>query len=247
MDNPEWKEYLKQFNLPAIYFNGISSNTNKYCVIVEPRKHELLIPVIKNFMFILQNKGWGLIVCHGTDNEEFIKSGLDGWNNVKFINLNISNFTLKEYNIFMTSPVLWNILKHNGCEYALMFQPDVLLFKDNIDDYINYDYIGAPLTIFSNIIPLAFNGGFSLRNINTMIFITNRFIYNQNVNEDIHFSYLINHVNKFNIPTVDIAKTFSVETIFYNDPVGLHKPHDIFPDKSDLLKLLSKKFTIPSL
>ena len=46
----------------------------------------------------------------------------------------------------------------------------------------------------------------------------------------------------FHLPSYDIAKTFSIETIYYNDPVGLHKPHsNIFQDYKNYTELLSKK------
>ena len=56
MNSTEWSNYLKQFDLPYQYFQNITSNTNKFCVIVEPRKHKFLIPVIKNVMYLLQKK-----------------------------------------------------------------------------------------------------------------------------------------------------------------------------------------------
>ena len=44
--------YLQQFDLPASQFQNILKDTNKFCVIVEPRKHSLLGLVIKNFMYL---------------------------------------------------------------------------------------------------------------------------------------------------------------------------------------------------
>ena len=44
--------------------------------------------------------------------------------------------------------------------------------------------------------------------------------------EDVH---LTNCLNDDELPTVDIAKQFSVEWVFYHDPVGLHKVWSIFP------------------
>ena len=63
-----------QFDLSFNYFQNIPSNTDKYCVIIEPREHSMLIKVIKNFMYLLQNKGWGLIIIHGSDNKKFLKN-----------------------------------------------------------------------------------------------------------------------------------------------------------------------------
>ena len=60
---PYWSDYLKQFDIDNKYFN-ITTNTNKFCVIIEPRIEPNLLLVIKNFMFLLQNKNWGLIIFH---------------------------------------------------------------------------------------------------------------------------------------------------------------------------------------
>ena len=44
----DWLDYLNQFDLSFNYFQNIPSVTEKYCVIIEPREHPLLIKVIKN-------------------------------------------------------------------------------------------------------------------------------------------------------------------------------------------------------
>ncbi len=49
----EWVDYLNQFDLSYNYFQNIPSVTEKYCVIIEPRQHPLLIKVIKNFIYLL--------------------------------------------------------------------------------------------------------------------------------------------------------------------------------------------------
>ena len=46
----------------------------------------------------------------------------------------------------------------------------------------------------------------------------------------------------FQLPSNDIAKTFSIETIYYNDPIGLHKPHsNIFENYKQYTDLLTIK------
>lgn len=239
---PYWSDYLSQFDLPSSYFQNIPDKTNKYCVIVEPRKMEILIKVIKNFMYLLQNKGWGLIVVHGTDNEEFVKSGLSGWKNVNYIKLNVSNLTPQMIEQLVTgSTFFWDTLLRIGCEKSLCFQWDTLLLKDNIDDFINYDYVGAPwpTNLFGQSINVG-NGGLSLRDTSTMIEIVNscQKIY---ANEDVYFGYSCVKLNK-KVPTIDEAMKFSVETIYYNDPCGMHKPHiSRFPSYQHYVDLLSKK------
>ena len=234
---PQWSEYLKQFDIPSSHFQNIPAMTHKYCVIVEPRKMDIFPLVVKNFMYLLQNKGWGLIIFHGTRNGEFIKSHLENIPNIVFENLGLENLTIQQYNHLLVHPPFWNFLVAQGCKHALIFQTDTLLLKDNIDDFLEYDYIGAPwkqewvrgLTVG--------NGGLSLRNVDVMLRIIHTMGYNRvydlykrnggilntgGFNEDIFFSYASSFITK--IPTVEIARQFSVETIFYDDPCGLHKP-----------------------
>lgn len=253
---PYWSNYLKQFDISSSHFQHIPFTTHKYCVIIEPRKLDILPLVIKNFMYLLQKKGWGLIIFHGNQNESFLKSHLKNIPNIIYSNLNQDNLTIEQYNHLLVNPQFWDFLLKQGCNHALIFQTDTLLFKDNIDDFIEYDYIGAPWKYpFIHGLEIG-NGGLSLRNVAKMLEILNKFNYNhilnlykQNngqlnrgvLNEDIFFSYAC-LIEKMNIPNIDIAKKFSVETIYYHDPCGIHKPIlEYFPDKFDFINLLSKR------
>lgn len=238
---PYWSDYLRKFDYDDSYFQNIPYFTDKYCVIVEPREHKHLVPVIKNFMFLLQNKGWGLIIFHGADNEHFIQSALKDWKNVHYVNINVSNLTLYRYNYLLLSSNFWELLINIfECKHALIFQTDTLLLKDTVDDFLEYDYVGAPW--YKEWIEgvRVGNGGLSLRNTEKMLTICNNLRKSPvaNMNEDIYFSYMCKELN-FKVPTLEDAKKFSVETIYYPDPIGIHKPHlDKFPDKDALRRML---------
>ena len=68
------------------------------------------------------------------------------------------------------------------------------------------------------------NGGLSLRQTYKMWYITTNCKNIDDWYEDIYFSFWSYRLG-YKIPKKDVAKTFSVETIFYHDPMGLHKPH----------------------
>ena len=138
----------------------------------------------------------------------------------------------------------WNIF---SSDKILIYQEDTIIFKNNIHDYIDYDYIGAPWNItnfennINNIHPAVGNGGFSLRNRKLMIEILlkkndyyNFFINDINLNyhcnnkfdnipEDYFFSKILLILNKYNIPSGKIASEFSTENIFNNESLGGHK------------------------
>ena len=191
-DNPNWTDYLNHFSeLGADAFpfpmsgsnNGL--NSGKFCVIVEPRQHPNLIPVIKNFMHLLQ---WGLIVYHGPDNERFVRDGLkDAFppHKVHYVRMAQPNLTKQEYSAMLCNPLFWQCLLDGfKCEHALIFQCDTLLLKP-IDAFLKYDYVGAPWPdggIFATLPPnnrrvrlTVGNGGLSLRNVRTMLAIARKY------------------------------------------------------------------------
>jgi hypothetical protein len=250
MDTPEWISYVNQFNLTSEHFQEIPKDTNKFCVIIEPRSHHMLIPVIKNFMYLLQKKGWGLILFHGTENEQFIRDELNGWPNIRYIKMSVANLTSLEYSNILCSIDFWQLLLKLGCQHSLIFQVDTVLLKDTIDEFLQYDYVGAPWVVKWFGMDIG-NGGLSLRNVKKMYDITNKFprlastiIGNRYLeNEDIYFSYYLTYVEGSKLPTVEVAKTFSVETIYHDDTCGMHQPHiNRFPNRDAFVRLLSKRY-----
>jgi hypothetical protein len=247
--NPFWSNYLNQFNnIPNHFFTNITKDTNKFCVIVEPREHILLEKVIRNFMFLLTKKNWGLIIFHGNKNKGFVNNIIKGWSNVITHNLNVQNLEISSYNKLLKSIEFWTILKNYNCEHSLIFQTDTLLLKDNLDDFLEYDYIGAPwnpslsLTKRKNV--YVGNGGLSLRKVSKMIeyIQSNNSKILSNQNEDIFFS--LNYNKILNIAPIVIAKKFSAETLIDKEgmPLGLHKPYLQYFPKGKLEKLLEKRW-----
>ena len=110
---PYWNLYLNIYNANKLE-NIKKNDTKKFCVIIEPRKHFQLVPVIKNFMSLL--KSWGLIIYHGTENEEFVKENCRDYNNIYFENLNVSNLTIFDYsNLLSDSNFYLNIKEKYNC------------------------------------------------------------------------------------------------------------------------------------
>jgi hypothetical protein len=252
---PEWSDYVNQFNLSPEAFQSIPETTSKYCVIVEPRCSDLLPAVIKNFMYLLQHKGWGLLVFHGIENEEFVKTALTGWSGVHYIQTGVSNFNSQTYSAYLSGPAFWEVCSSFGCQYALIFQCDTVLLKDNVDDFIGFDYVGAPWGAgwtgvrghggawFDLGLMHVGNGGLSLRNVPAMLEITKKYPFAElAINEDMYFSH--HCLSKgYKVPSLDVAKTFAVETLYYSDPCGMHQPHvKNFPNRESYSQLLSKRF-----
>lgn len=146
---------------------------------------------------------------------------LPGWDLRKIDNIKISNG--HDYNRILTNPSFWSVLPYDK---VLIFQHDSLLLREGIDEFLEYDFIGAPIDPVRNFPFPAMNGGLSLRTPKAMIecldkkhISTTRYA---NHNEDIYFSYICNGLG-FNIPDFETARMFSVETIYGLGSLGLHQ------------------------
>ena len=154
--------------------------------------------------------------------------------NCYFIATNKINST-QDYNFFLTNPDFWQFFMDFKFERVLIFQHDSYLLKDNMDDYLPYDYVGAPW----NWQEYGGNGGLSLRNPVTMHSICVKNKYNQSEsNEDIYFSKYM-HRNHFStLAPRDVCRKFSAETIFEMGTTGYHaierwlKPEEVEQIKS---------------
>jgi len=187
-------------------------------VIVEPRKHKYLIPVVKNFIKNLPNET-KIQIFHGTNNIDFIMNGLGKYINkgkIILTNLYKENLTIEEYNNLLTSKTFWNQI---NSENVLIFQTDTCLCSKNktkIYDILKYDYVGAPW-LSTNMPKLGGNGGLSFRKKSKMLEVCDK--YNRGtIYEDVFFSS-----KDLFYPDKKIAQNIFVETIFSKDPLGVHK------------------------
>jgi len=215
-------DYLSKFESKiGDYDISLPEETKHYAVIVEPRIDENIFKRIKNHLFFLNNPSsrikWGLQIFHGKNNEEYIKYITKDIENIVYNNTNVENFTKVSYNNFIKDYNFWNLVKG---EKVLMFQTDSLLLRYGIDDFLSYDYIGAPWTKPKEGSFIG-NGGLSLRTKKVMLDISKTHITNQPQWEDIFF---VKYLKKYNLPNIETAMKFSVEDVFYPTPLGLHNP-----------------------
>jgi len=195
--------------------------TTYSAIILEPRKHPAFEMVLLNF---LENLGsdWTIIILHGLKNMYYLldlinTKFLDYIDRIKLVKLKIIDLTIKDYNKILCST---DFYKHIPTEIFLIFQLDTLicpLYKDLIYNFLNYDYVGAPW-INKNKVG---NGGLSLRKKSAMLKIINENPLNikGDIQEDYFFSDLC-----YNKPTVELAKEFSIETMYTTKSFGIHKP-----------------------
>jgi hypothetical protein len=188
----------------------------KGAVIVETRQVKDLGLIVKNHLHFLPND-YGLTVFHSNLNRDFVYKELKDISGVNWINIGNNHLSETTYNYLLTSDYFWKMLCY---EKTLIFQTDSLMLRNGIDLFERYDYIGA---VWKHIGKQVGNGGFSLRTNSIMKEICKAEKYNHiaHGNEDIYFS---NRIEKYKgkKASADVAQMFSVETMYYDRPIGVH-------------------------
>lgn len=173
--------------------------------------------VIRNTIHKLGDKWSHTIIC-GNINYEFVNNLCKEINtNIKIIKLNYDNLTQREYSNLLCTSKFWELL--NG-EKILLYQEDTCIFKQNIEDFIKWDFIVAPLNNQKNITDINLgNCGLSLRTRKIMLYIINN---------------LKLEISKVNLHTLnsmestclvsdwETAFNFSSDKVFNQDSFGGH-------------------------
>ncbi len=217
-----WNEGLKKIKKEFLdYIPSTFKDTDYTAVIIEPRNHKDLEIICKNVMYYL-NEGdsdvkWGLKIYHGNKNKEFVENFTKNWNNVQLENLKIDDLSGILYNDMLKTTKFW---KSIPTENVLIFQTDTILRRFGIDEFTSYNYVGAPWIKYREG-KIVGNGGLSFRKKSRMLEITNEFTDDEITMEDIFFC---KYLKDEDIAPYDVAKKFSVEDVYYENPLGLHQP-----------------------
>jgi len=181
-------------------------------VIVEPREHKALELVLKNFTDNLDKNIWLFVIYCSEKNKNYVLNIKNKLNiDIVIIPLFNNNITISQYSKLLVTKEFYEVIPTN---HLLIFQTDsIILNKDIIYDFMKYDYVGAPWPDKNN-----GNGGLSLRKRTKMIDIINKKVYN-NEAEDLYFCINTDCYK----PDFENAKRFSVESVYCDNPFGIHK------------------------
>jgi hypothetical protein len=151
--------------------------------------------------------------------------------------LDVSKFHIDIYNDILKNINFWNNLQ---AEKVLIIQDDGIILREGCEDFLDYDYIGAPWIdgagneyLKSNVNrEMVGNGGLSIRNVNIMKQIVTTFekeknlLFFQNINrlpEDAYFCMCLSKMNNIKMPLLEIASRFASEQIINMKTLGIHK------------------------
>jgi hypothetical protein len=203
------KEYRERNNYKDIMeYNPI--NSNFLAIIIETRKLEHLdwvTDTVKHFInwpirFFCSHESYN---CISDVEKSIIPKSID-------------------YSNILKDKEFWKDIEY---EHILVFQHDSFVLRKGIEEFLQYDYIGAPwywaygdyrdkrykdLKDFKK----GGNGGFSLRKKSAMMKLIEQNPRDYEY-EDMFFSNALSEDIE-----LDIKKRFAVESIFYDDPLGVH-------------------------
>lgn len=224
--------YIRNIELPFV-----CKNSNKEAVIVEYRKFPHVEFIIRNIIHKLGESWSHTLVC-GNFNYDFMKKICEGISkNINVIQTNYENLTPSEYSRLLSSLSFWDLLQG---EKILIYQEDSCIFKTNIDDFMQYDYIGAPWPKRHNDNKNQVgNGGFSFRTRQCMKDIIEKIsIFDTEYNttmmeyikriksyvppEDVYFSKNMLDYEIGVVADWDTASRFSTESVYNPESLGGH-------------------------
>jgi len=225
--------FMKNIILPKIKKESLYE-----AVFIEFRNFPHIEFNIRNAILKLGTKWSHTIICGNTNYSmvEQICNNISPY--IKIIKLNVDNMTQSDYSLFLMQKDFWNMLKG---EKIFIHQEDSLIFKNNIDDFIDYDYIGAPFPKSADDTPNSVgNGGLSIRTKTIMLdiiskfpfdkceFNTNTLMYMNNVKlkyppEDVYFSKCMQENCIGLVADWETAFQFSTESVYNPNSFGGHK------------------------
>jgi len=214
-----FRDQLKQLlpNYRKINVKDFSCNSEFETVFIEFRILEHIEFQIRNIIYKLDSKWSHTIVC-GNINFIFIKNMCKSISNkIKIIKLDYNNLTREEYSDLLKKKEFWNLF---NSQKIFIHQEDSIVFKDNIDEFLYFDYVGAPWIDFK-----VGNGGCSLRTREVMLKCID--ISNNEFNNDLEDKFFCNSIEKYKlglIPTFEKALEFGEEYVnSYNIPFCGHQ------------------------
>jgi len=231
---------IRKPSLPDIQLNS------KYeTCLIEFRIFPHLEFIIRNAIIKL-GPTWSHTVICGTSNYDYMRKMCNDIHpNIKVIQLPYDNLEPRSgYSDLLTSMNFWNLFVG---EKILIHQEDSCIFETNIEEFLQYDYIGAPWDYFlnsswlknSNIIIPVGNGGFSLRTKQIMIDVINKAsTRGKYESEDVYFSKNMQIFNIGKLPNPEIAFEFSTEQLVNKNSFG---GHDFSKYECDWISRCNKK------
>ena len=196
-------------------------------VIVDFRIADHIVAVVHNVNHHIPST-WPIQIFHGKENFGFIMNSTLApiiKTGKIFLTLMDDVYDRARTDSLLTDSKFW--LRVRG-EKILFFQIDSAMCSNSahkITDFLQYDYIGAPWDLSFFTFDRKYrvgNGGFSFRSRSKLLALLALIPYDNKFPEDVWYAQNLHRVNG-SIPTIEVAKTFAVESMYYDRPLGVHR------------------------
>jgi hypothetical protein len=143
-----------------------SPEKTKTAVIVEPRPHPMLRPVVDNILHALGPE-WNLHIFTSIKNKEWLTKTLDP-HEYMVNTFNMENITREQYSSLLRTAGFWKLIH---TESILIFQTDCIAFRPWDTAFEAYDYVGANYYQPLHTVPVlgGIQGGLSFRKKSFML------------------------------------------------------------------------------
>jgi hypothetical protein len=193
-------------------------------VFIEFRELDHIEFIIRNAIMQL-GSNWSYTVVCGNENYNFMITLCNNiCKNIKIIKTTFNSMSRDKYSDYLKTTAFWHLLVG---EKVLIYQEDSFIFNNNIEEFLDYDYIGAPW--IDRVLPICVgNGGLSLRTKKIMIHVIEKInkdnIHLQEIiSEDVFFSKHMQRLKIGKIAEEEVASRFSSELICNKESFGGHQ------------------------
>lgn len=222
--------YFQNSELPVI-----KKNNSYEAVLIEFRCFPHLEFLIRNTMIKLGDKWSHTVICSNLNYDFMITMCANISSEITVIKTDYDNLNQSTYNLMLASKVFWELF---AGEKILLYQEDSCIFKSNINDFMQWDYIGAPWPKHQNDSSNGVgNGRFSLRTRQCMLDVidkvsiydtkieTSTLEYMQNTEiticqENIYFSKNMQDYGIGKVADWDSSYAFCTESIYNENSFG---------------------------
>lgn len=124
--------------------------------------------------------------------------------------------SIGDYNRLLTSKDFWQRLPYDK---VLIFQTDSMLLREGIEEFLEYDYVGAPWKFQEH----GGNGGLSLRSKTAMLKCIVKQPWKSSLGyEDVYFCNLLKGMTNLKLAPREVCEKFSCESIYAEGSLGYH-------------------------
>lgn len=214
---------------------------NNVAAIIENRPLDRLVPLLLHFSTVLGPE-WPIFLFTSQDivsrSAPFQRLVDERRITIRFLPPTVDFSNRLDVSGFLTKAWVWEQLAPAG--HVLIFQADSILCSNSalkVDDFLKYDFVGAPI---DSKYGEGYNGGLSLRNRSMVLDIIHNsdwrdeFDKAENKQEqsvEFEDQWLYAKMKQLpdrgkpaaRLPSEEVAKTFSVETVWYDKPLGYHQ------------------------